>query len=95
MTKEQLEERFDVVFDKYTAPTGGGYEADFTDKWEFYKEFEKSIDEYAKLVAVEFNNFISNHKLDFQTAGKNRWIGLDMKYYTTEELYLMFIEGRK
>jgi hypothetical protein len=27
---------------------------------------------------------------DFQTTFKNNWIGLDMKYYTTQELFEQF-----
>jgi len=38
--------------------------------------------------AVEFAEWIRSK--DFQTASKNRWIGLNMKYYTTEELFEQF-----
>jgi hypothetical protein len=27
---------------------------------------------------------------DFQTTSKDNWIGLDMKYYTTQELFEQF-----
>jgi hypothetical protein len=37
---------------------------------------------------IEFAEWIRSK--DFQTASKNRWIGLDMKYYTTEELFEQF-----
>jgi hypothetical protein len=30
---------------------------------------------------------------DFQTASMNNWIGLDMKYYTTKELFEQFINS--
>ena len=30
---------------------------------------------------------------DFQTASMNNWIGLDMKYYTTKELFEQFIQS--
>jgi len=32
---------------------------------------------------------------DFQTATKNYWIGLNMKYYTTEELFEQFKKTNK
>jgi hypothetical protein len=37
---------------------------------------------------IEFAEWIRSK--DFQTASKNKWIGLDMKYYTTEELFEQF-----
>jgi hypothetical protein len=38
--------------------------------------------------AIEFAEWIRIK--DFQTASKNNWIGLDMRYYTTEELFEQF-----
>jgi hypothetical protein len=38
--------------------------------------------------AIEFAEWIRIK--DFQTASKNNWIGLDMKYYTTQELFVQF-----
>ena len=38
--------------------------------------------------AIEFAEWIRIK--DFQTASKDNWIGLDMKYYTTEELFEQF-----
>jgi hypothetical protein len=38
--------------------------------------------------AIEFTEWIRIK--DFQTTSKNNWIGLDMKYYTTEELFEQF-----
>ena len=38
--------------------------------------------------AIEFAEWIRIK--DFQTASKNNWIGLDMKYYTTQELFEQF-----
>jgi hypothetical protein len=38
--------------------------------------------------SIEFAEWIRIK--DFQTAFKNNWIGLDMKYYTTEELFEQF-----
>jgi hypothetical protein len=38
--------------------------------------------------AIEFAEWIRIK--DFQTTSKNNWIGLDMKYYTTKELFEQF-----
>ena len=38
--------------------------------------------------AIEFAEWIRIK--DFQTTSKNNWIGLDMKYYTTQELFEEF-----
>ncbi len=54
MTKEQIEQAakeleldFERCYDDNTSPTGGGYEADYTDKWGFYRSFKPFIDQYA------------------------------------------------
>jgi hypothetical protein len=36
-------------------------------------------------IAIEFAEWIRIK--DFQTTAKDNWIGLDMQYYTTKELY--------
>jgi hypothetical protein len=38
--------------------------------------------------AIEFAEWIRIK--DFRTVSKNNWIGLDMKYYTTQELFVQF-----
>lgn len=48
-------------------------------------------------LAVEFGKFISNHRLDFQPgdiSGEGLFIGLDMKYYSSEELFQEFLKYR-
>ena len=51
------------------------------------KEMEKQQERmYSE--AIEFAEWIRIK--DFQTASKDNWIGLDMKYYTTEELFEQF-----
>lgn len=40
--------------------------------------------------AVTFAEWISNHRLDFQTASAGRWIGLDMEILTSAQLYQLF-----
>ncbi len=58
LTKEWLESEFESAFDDNTAPTGGGYEADYTDKWGFYRTFEPRIIEFSnqekRIEAIEF-----------------------------------------
>lgn len=67
---------------------------------EFYDEHYSDdtvviMRDYAKMLtdrmyseAIEFAEWIRIK--DFQTASKDNWIGLDMKYYTTEELFEQF-----
>lgn len=54
-----------------------------------------AMDEYAKQEAIGFAEWISNHKLDFQTASNGRWIGLDMKTLTAEQLYELYMLSKK
>lgn len=53
MTKEELELEFEECFDKNTQATGGGYEADYTDKFGFYRMFEPFIYQYADQQCAE------------------------------------------
>lgn len=53
MSNEELEEKFEDAFDKNTRATGGGYEADYTDKWDFWRAFLPSIIQFAKDYHVE------------------------------------------
>jgi hypothetical protein len=50
---EKLEEHFEECFDNATKATGGGYEADYTDKWNFYRAFKPFIEEYRLAGATE------------------------------------------
>lgn len=52
-------------------------------------------DQQSKIKAIEFAEWISNHPLDFQTDIERNWIGLDMKTYTTEELYTLYNQSLK
>ena len=51
----------------------------FGAKWQAKRMYSEAI-EFAEWISIK----------DFQTASKDRWIGLDMKYYTTEELFQQF-----
>jgi hypothetical protein len=56
----------------------------------------KAMDELSKIVAIAFAKFINGHRLDFQTATPDGyWIGLDMKRYSTEELYDLFTQSKE
>ena len=51
------------------------------------------VGELSELViknAIAFAKWISNHRLDFQTATNGNWIGLDMVTYTNETLYELY-----
>jgi hypothetical protein len=48
-------------------------------KWQAERRYSEAI-EFAEWIRIK----------DFQTASKNNWIGLDMKYYTTQELFEQF-----
>jgi len=55
-----------------------------------------AMDELSKIVAIAFAKFINGHRLDFQTATPDGyWIGLDMKRYSTEELYHLFTQSKE
>jgi hypothetical protein len=48
-------------------------------KWQAERMYSEVI-EFAEWIRIK----------DFQTTSKNNWIGLDMKYYTTQELFEQF-----
>ena len=48
-------------------------------KWQQERMYSEAI-EFAEWIRIK----------DFQTASKDNWIGLDMKYYTTQELFEQF-----
>ena len=59
-------------------------------------DIHKAMDELSKIVAIAFAKFINGHRLDFQTATPDGyWIGLDMKRYSTEELYDLFTQSKE
>ena len=51
-------------------------------------KFAKWQAERSNSEAIEFAEWIRIK--DLQTTSKDNWIGLDMKYYTTEELFEQF-----
>lgn len=60
------------------------------------EEIHKAMEELSKIVAIAFAKFINGHRLDFQTATPDGyWIGLDMKRYSTEELYDLFTQSKE
>jgi hypothetical protein len=48
-------------------------------KWQSQRTYSEAI-EFAEWIRIK----------DFQTTSKDNWIGLDMEYYTTQELYEQF-----
>jgi hypothetical protein len=53
-----------------------------------------AMDEYAEQQAIEFAKWICSHKLDFQPATNQRWIGLNMEYVSNEQLYQIFLKEK-
>ena len=45
-------------------------------------------------LSIKFGEYISKHKLDFQPALNGKFIGLDMKIYTSKELFNQFLKER-
>jgi hypothetical protein len=64
------------------------YNMDKEDYFKQAKEIEKQQIERMYSDAIEFAEWIRIK--DFQTATGNKWIGLNMEYYTTQELYEQF-----
>jgi hypothetical protein len=64
----------DVYFGSNIAHLRKGF--NFGAKWQAERMYSEAI-EFAEWIRIK----------DFQTASKNNWIGLDMKYYTTQELF--------
>jgi hypothetical protein len=88
LKQETLEEAAEFNFGKqvsnpYSTGTAAytAYEKGFElgAKWQAERMYSESID-FAEWIRVK----------DFQTTSKDNWIGLDMKYYTTEELFEQF-----
>jgi hypothetical protein len=48
---------------------------------------EVAIEENSKQESIRFAEWISNHRLDFQTASNGQWIGLDLNIISSETLY--------
>jgi hypothetical protein len=83
--QETLEEASSrLLYSKYPfhPPQDSGYWKDmFIEgaKWQQERSYSEAI-EFAEWIRIK----------DFQTTSKNNWIGLDMKYYTTQKLFKQF-----
>lgn len=90
--KETLEEAAEKYFLKKYSWTGINYlpykEEDVKLTKDDFIEGAKWMQERMYSEAIEFAEWI--RVKDFQTASKDNWIGLDMKYYTTKELFEQF-----
>jgi hypothetical protein len=56
----------------------------------FDSEKIKMIRELMEEEAERFANFISDHPLDFELTNKQLFLGLDLVYYTSKQLYQQF-----
>lgn len=80
---EKLRDKAEEVFDKHTAPTGGGYEADYTDMNGFMSELFEFLkphllsSQLKSSDAVEFAEWLQ----------KNRWFNFENeKWHYTHEM---------
>lgn len=91
MNKETLEEAAEKYNDDFQIK--GGSKAPHIKNVHLMYHFTKGAEWAQERVyseAIEFAEWIRIK--EFQTASKDNWIGLDMKYYTTEELFEQFKE---
>lgn len=100
MSREEiLENEFEDCFDKSTHATGGGYEADYTDKWRFYRSFKPHILEYAKQESIAFAEFLhpdSDGNNWVMYDAHDSWINLkDDEVKSTEELYNLYLKSKE
>jgi hypothetical protein len=59
-------------------------------------KLENDLFEFTKDIAIGFADYIANHRLDFQsTTVIGKFIGLDFKYYTTEQLFNEYLNTLK
>jgi hypothetical protein len=83
MKQETLEEAAEkyVKADLKKTPLYSSFHDSFIQgaKWQQERMYSEAI-EFAEWIRIK----------DFQTASKDNWIGLDMKYYTTQELFEQF-----
>jgi len=79
--KEIVEEAAEKWCEKHGCGYGGIISIAFETgaKWQAERMYSEAI-EFAEWIRIK----------DFQTASKDNWIGLDMKYYTTQELFEQF-----
>lgn len=58
-----------------------------------YSNVCNAMDEYAKQVAIDFGEWLSDHPLILQpSSGTGDWIGLDLKTQTTADLFTQFLK---
>jgi len=81
MGKETLEEAFKKTYlgQRLFFDSNEGKSFELGAKWMQERMYSEAI-EFAEWIRIK----------DFQTTSKNNWIGLDMKYYTTQELFEQF-----
>ena len=80
-TLEEAAKTFATRFTSRSTPNWESFKLGFIEgaKWQQERMYSEAI-EFAEWIRIK----------DFQTASKDNWIGLDMKYFTTEELFEQF-----
>ena len=93
-TKVSVKESIDIIKDELIRGTINLYVQTTLDNIitrienELLEKESKQQAERMYSEAIEFAEWVRIK--DFQTTSKDNWIGLDMKYYTTEELFEQF-----
>lgn len=88
MTKEE------ILINKMPFNEAGETIADAN--WNVLVKYDTAIeamDEYAKQVAIDFGEWLSDHPLILEpSSGTGYWIGLDCKIQTTADLFTQFLK---
>mgnify|MGYP001582530387 CR=1 FL=1 len=94
MTKEQLESEFEDCHDNNTKATGGGYEADYTEKSGVWRDFSPKIDIYTTHMAISFAEWLNKEGYR-EYDGAERWIAPhnSTEVFSTQQLYTRFIKS--
>jgi hypothetical protein len=87
--KQELEKAAENYNDKFQE--SGGSKAPYIKNQHIMNHFIEGANYQAERMYSEVIEFAEWIRVkDFQTTSKDNWIGLDMKYYTTKELFEQF-----
>jgi hypothetical protein len=83
-TKEEIEQLAENNANEFDLERGEMHYGAYYSYIEGYTQCQKDM----AYTSIRFAEWVRIK--DFQTASRNNWIGLDMKYYTTKELFEQF-----
>lgn len=94
MTKDDLENRFDICFDACTRASEGGYGADTTDRQRLWEHFYPIVREHAKQQTVSFTNWTTSAECNYSCSDEDEWNNIHnpQETITSEQLYDKFIQ---